>query len=138
MKSDKKQQKGEKRKMYQKKSHGWYKHKDFILLDLLCIFLAFIFAYYIRNHTYISITDNGVYRNAMIFVLFADLVVIILFEIYTGVLRRGYYREFIQVLEQVILIELAAGLYYLLSMTGEPFQEQYYILQVLFTEFYLT
>lgn len=52
--------------MYQKKSHGWYKHKDFILLDLLCIFLAFIFAYYIRNHTYISITDNGVYRNAMI------------------------------------------------------------------------
>jgi len=60
--------------MYQKKSHGWYKHKDFILLDLLCIFLAFIFAYYIRNHTYISITDNGVYRNAMIFVLFADLV----------------------------------------------------------------
>lgn len=54
--------------MYQKKSHGWYKHKDFILLDLLCIFLAFIFAYYIRNHTYISITDNGVYRNAMIFV----------------------------------------------------------------------
>ena len=73
--------------MYQKKSHGWYKHKDFILLDLLCIFLAFIFAYYIRNHTYISITDNGVYRNAMIFVLFADLVVIILFEIYTGVLR---------------------------------------------------
>lgn len=90
---------GEKRKMYQKKSHGWYKHKDFILLDLLCIFLAFIFAYYIRNHTYISITDNGVYRNAMIFVLFADLVVIILFEVYTGVLRRGYYREFIQVLE---------------------------------------
>ena len=107
--------------MYQKKSHGWYKHKDFILLDLLCIFLAFIFAYYIRNHTYISITDNGVYRNVMIFVLFADLVVIILFEIYTGVLRRGYYREFIQVLEQVILIELAAGLYLFTFDDGRTF-----------------
>lgn len=107
--------------MYQKKSHGWYKHKDFILLDLLCIFLAFIFAYYIRNHTYISITDNGVYRNAMIFVLFADLVVIILFEVYTGVLRRGYYREFIQVLEQVILIELAAGLYLFTVDDGRAF-----------------
>ena len=107
--------------MYQKKSHGWYKHKDFILLDLLCIFLAFIFAYYIRNHTYISITDNGVYRNAMIFVLFADLVVIILFEVYTGVLRRDYYREFIQVLEQVILIELAAGLYLFTVDDGRTF-----------------
>ena len=107
--------------MYQKKSHGWYKHKDFILLDLLCIFLAFIFAYYIRNHTYISITDNGVYRNAMIFVLFADLVVIILFEVYTGVLRRDYYREFIQVLEQVILIELAAGLYLFTVDDGRAF-----------------
>ncbi|WP_244091927.1 nucleoside-diphosphate sugar epimerase/dehydratase [Blautia massiliensis (ex Durand et al. 2017)] len=57
----------------------------------------------------------------MIFVLFADLVVIILFEIYTGVLRRGYYREFIQVLEQVILIELAAGLYLFTVDDGRTF-----------------
>lgn len=34
--------------MYEKKSHGWYKHKDFILLDLICLFLAFLLAHFIR------------------------------------------------------------------------------------------
>lgn len=26
--------------MYRKKSRGWYKHKDFILIDLICLFLV--------------------------------------------------------------------------------------------------
>ena len=35
--------------MYRKKSRGWYKHKDFILIDLACLFMALILAYLIRN-----------------------------------------------------------------------------------------
>ena len=35
--------------MYRKKSRGWYKHKDFILIDLICLFLSLISAYLIRN-----------------------------------------------------------------------------------------
>ena len=31
--------------MYRKNSSGWVKHVDFILLDLLCIQLAFYFSY---------------------------------------------------------------------------------------------
>lgn len=50
--------------MYEKKSHGWYKHKDFILLDLICLFLAFLLAHFIRVHSYINLIDNGIYRNA--------------------------------------------------------------------------
>ena len=30
--------------MYRKKSRGWYKHKDFILIDLACLFMALILA----------------------------------------------------------------------------------------------
>lgn len=30
--------------MYRKKSRGWYKHKDFIFLDLVCLFLSLILA----------------------------------------------------------------------------------------------
>ena len=26
------------KRMYRKKSRGWYKHKDFILIDLICLF----------------------------------------------------------------------------------------------------
>ena len=34
--------------MYRKNSSGWVKHVDFILLDLLCIQLAFYFSYVCR------------------------------------------------------------------------------------------
>lgn len=108
-------------KMYQKKSHGWYKHKDFILLDLICMFGAFILAYIIRNHNYIDFFSNQIYCNTLIFLLFADLIVIILFESYTGVLRRGYYRELNMLIKQIIIIELAAGLYLFTVDDGRGF-----------------
>lgn len=102
---------GTEENMYEKKSHGWYKHKDFILLDLICLFLAFLLAHFIRVHSYINLIDNGIYRNALLFILCADLIVLMLFESYTGVLRRGYYRELNIMVKQIIMIELAAGLY---------------------------
>ena len=37
--------------MYRKKTKGWYKHKDFIFLDLCCIALAFLLADWIRSGT---------------------------------------------------------------------------------------
>ena len=107
--------------MYEKKSHGWYKHKDFILLDLICLFLAYIFAYYIRVHDYINFISNETYRNTLVFILGTNLIVIKVFEIYTGVLRRGYYREFNVLVKQIIVVELAAGLYLFTVDSGRHF-----------------
>ena len=44
--------------MYRKKSRGWYKHKDFILIDLACLFMALILAYLIRNGSEPVYTGN--------------------------------------------------------------------------------
>ena len=38
--------------MYKKGSKGWLKHFDFILLDMICLQIAFLLAYVIRH-------DNG-------------------------------------------------------------------------------
>lgn len=35
--------------MYKKSSRGWVKHIDFIILDLLCIQLAFYLSYVLRQ-----------------------------------------------------------------------------------------
>lgn len=66
--------------MYRKKSRGWYKHKDFILIDLICLFLSLIIAYLIRNGSVQSLFRLEIYRNMMIFVILADLFLIIMFE----------------------------------------------------------
>lgn len=49
--------------MYRKKSRGWYKHKDFIFLDLVCLFLSLILAYLVRNGSVRNIFELGIYHN---------------------------------------------------------------------------
>ena len=97
--------------MYRKKSRGWYKHKDFIFLDLVCLLLSLILAYLVRNGSVRNLFELGIYHNMIFFVILADLFLIIIFESYKGVLRRGYYQELRSVIQQMILIELASGLY---------------------------
>lgn len=93
--------------MYRKKSRGWYKHKDFILIDLICLFLSLLIAHLIRNGSVQSLFRAGIYRNMISFVILADLFLIIIFESYKGVLRRGHYQELHSVIRQMILLELA-------------------------------
>ena len=109
------------KRMYRKKSRGWYKHKDFILIDLVCLFMALILAYLIRNGSVRNLFTLGIYRNVMIFVILVDLFLIILFESYKGVLRRGRYQELRSVIRQMILIELASGLYLFTVSGGRTF-----------------
>lgn len=109
------------KRMYRKKSRGWYKHKDFILIDLACLFMALILAYLIRNGSVRNLFTLGIYRNVMIFVILVDLFLIILFESYKGVLRRGRYQELRSVIRQMILIELASGLYLFTVSGGHTF-----------------
>ena len=107
--------------MYRKKSRGWYKHKDFILLDLLCLFLSLIMAYLIRNGSVQNLFKLEIYRSMTIFVILADLFLIIIFESYKGVLRRGRYQELRSVIRQIVLIELASGLYLFTVSRGHSF-----------------
>lgn len=107
--------------MYRKKSRGWYKHKDFILIDLICLFLSLLIAHLIRNGSVQSLFRVGIYRNMISFVILADLFLIIIFESYKGVLRRGYYQELHSVIRQMILLELASGLYLFTVSDGHSF-----------------
>ena len=71
--------------MYRKNSSGWVKHVDFILLDLLCIQLAFYFSYVCRMGEW-NPYSVPIYRNMAIFIELADIAVIFLFESYKNCL----------------------------------------------------
>ena len=77
---------GERKKsMYRKDSEGWLKHTDFIILDMICLQLAYILAYAICGYgfnTYVTL----IYRNMEVFLEMADLVMIFVYGILKGVL----------------------------------------------------
>ena len=91
--------------MYKKGFEGWRKHLDFILIDILCMQIALWGAYVVRH----GISE----RYALTLTYFVDLAIILTavnlivsycFGTYSGVIRRGYYKEFIATLKHLCFI----------------------------------
>lgn len=96
--------------MYSKKEKGWLKHWDFIIIDMLSLQLAFLFAYFIR-HGFVNPYSEELYVNSMIFINIANISVIFMFSSFKNVLKRGYYREFLETTKQVVILQLLVLLY---------------------------
>ena len=103
--------------MYRKKRRSWTKHVDFMLLDVLCMQLAFVISYIIRFGTDNPYTD-GDYRTLAIAFLFIDFFVEIVSDSFKNVLKRGYFDEFIATCRHVILVELIVTFYLFTTQTG--------------------
>ena len=117
--------------MYRKNSSGWVKHVDFILLDLLCIQLAFYF--------FLCVSDGRmdpysvpIYRNMAIFIELADIAVIFLFESYKNVLKRGYYIELVSSIKQAVMLILVGSLYLLSVQEGNMYSRTAFYLMGIF------
>ena len=120
--------------MYRQKSKGWYKHKDFIFMDLCCIVIAFILADWFRHEAIINLYTDEIYRNTIIFIVLLDLCVSVVSESYKGVLKRGYYLEFYAVLKQTIIAELGTGLYLFSIDNGHNFSRiVLYLMGIIYT-----
>ena len=96
--------------MYRKNANGWLKHIDFIILDMICLQIAFVVAYFIKNGN-IHLYNNFLYRNMAIIIELADLMVLLIFGTLKGVLKRGYYQEFVKTLKHGFIVCLLAVLY---------------------------
>jgi len=106
--------------MYKKSSSGWLKHYDFIILDLLCLQMAFVIAYILRmglRNPY----ANELYFDMAIYLVFADLVVIFFDETFSGVLKRGFYKEFVATFKHSLLVSLLAVFYLFATKLGEDY-----------------
>ena len=106
--------------MYKKNSSGWLKHLDFIVLDLLCVQLAFYLSYVLRQGDW-NPYAVPLYRNMAIVVELADLIVIFIFEAYKNVLKRGYYKEFALSVKQAVMLVLVSSLYLVTIQDGTDY-----------------
>ena len=106
--------------MYRKNTKGWLKHIDFIILDLICLQIAFVLAYSIR-HGNIHLYNDFLYRNMAIIIELIDLMVLLLFGTLKGVLKRGHYKEFVKTLNHVLIVGLLAVLYLFAIQKGIMF-----------------
>ena len=115
--------------MYRKDSEGWLKHADFIILDMICLQLAYVLAYAISGYGFNPYAII-IYRNMAVFLELADLIVIFAYGTMKSVLKRGYYRDFVVTVKHSIMIGALAILYLFLLQQGQAFSRLTLILTV--------
>ncbi len=82
-----------------KKKTGRSKHIDFILLDIVCVELSFLLAYFIREKMG-GLQSGEAYKLVNILLLLMHFCVVFWTECYSGIIRRGYLKELKQVIKQ--------------------------------------
>ena len=89
--------------MYRKRYQSWRKHLDFILLDFICLQIAYVLAFYLRHHS-LNVYSYSLYRNIAIVLAFVSVVAAILLDFFSEVLTRGYYVELMRTLRHVLIV----------------------------------
>ena len=118
--------------MYHKKMQGWMKHWDFIVLDLVCLNIAFVVAYMIR-HGLSSPYANPLYLNMAFVYTLTDFMVLVANRTMKNVLKRGYYKEIVQTGKHVALVCLVATVYLFSAQTAEDYSRlTFYFMAVIY------
>ncbi len=106
--------------MYKKNTKGWLKHLDFIMIDMLCLHLAFVLSYGIRQGTWNPYMNKD-YLNIIIVLSVIMLLAAILFDTFKNALKRGAYKEFAATVKHVVIVELCITFYMFAVKSGETY-----------------
>ncbi len=113
--------------MYRKSAKGWLKHWDFILLDLICLQIAFVTAYMVR-HGVDNPYAKAIYFNEAIALVLIQIIVVFLGENFKSVLKRGYFKEFVATAKQAVFVTLASTFYLFMVQEGQGYSRMTLIL----------
>ena len=96
--------------MNSRSAKGLVKHTDFILLDMICLQISFVIAYWIF-HDLSNPYDSDAFQYQAVVLMAAQLLVIAFGNGYSGILRRGKLEELISVIKHAAYIILIALVY---------------------------
>lgn len=115
--------------MYKRNADNWLKHWDFILLDMFCLQMAFLLAFALSGYGW-DPYDIPIYRNMSIFIEVIDFLTLVLFRTMSGVLKRGYYREFVASAQQGLIVGALSVLLLFLLQEGQNYSRLALVLMV--------
>lgn len=118
--------------MNRKDYNGWLKHGDFILLDLLCMQLSIAIAFWVV-HGFGNPYARTDYQYQTMVLIISQIVVIIFFDPYSGVLRRSKLEELFEVLKYMSLTMVIALVYlFMVKHSAIASRLQYGLTSVIF------
>ncbi|MBQ7264731.1 MAG: exopolysaccharide biosynthesis polyprenyl glycosylphosphotransferase [Firmicutes bacterium] len=102
--------------MYKKGLHGWYKHIDFLIIDMICWQLAFLLSYHISilmgfNSFKVTLYSNNPYAEMALNLLLISIAVSFFTDSFKNVVKRGIYKEFVATIKQAFYVMVILLIY---------------------------
>lgn len=117
--------------MYQTEKNGWWKHWDFILLDLICLQISYIIAFMIR-HGMIMPYRWYEYRNMGLIIALIELCASFFLENYKNIVRRGYFEELKKTTQQITVVVAIVLIYLFFTKSSDTYSRSVFIQMWLF------
>ena len=99
--------KGSKVEMHVRERYTWVKHIDFILIDLMCLMISFVVAYYLKFENFLMFEEQE-WLSLFFIVCSINLILTLYINPYSGIIRRRYYEQFLReiplLIYQVVII----------------------------------
>ena len=96
--------------MYKRRANTWHEYADFILLELLCMNISFVVAYCIRHGWSVLPYTVADYLFLIGITSLFDVIIAVFFNAFGGVLKKGFYKEFMSSLKHVLMVFAAVTL----------------------------
>ncbi len=117
--------------MYRKDSENWLKHADFIILDMICLQIAYVLAYAVSGYGW-NPYQSILYRNVAIFLGLADICVIAIYGTMKSVLKRGTQRNLVVTFNNSLMVGGVTLFYLFLMQEGQNYSRLALMLTVIF------
>lgn len=99
-----------------KGKYSWLKHLDFMIVDLIALFLSFLTAFWLKFGD-LAFGASEVWVRYLFIVLVLNIVITFFVNPYSGILRRPYYMEIIRALQLAVYnLIIASFAFYVLKI----------------------
>ena len=106
-----------------KGKYSWVKHLDFMIVDLIALFIAFLLSYYLKFGRW-NFGSNDEWTRYLFIVLVLSIVINFFVNPYSGIFRRSYYMEIIRAFQLAIYNLLIASLIFYTFKIGASYSRE--------------
>ena len=116
--------------MYERSKSRWFKHFDFMLLDMMVIETTYLLVCYLRmkNNWYLF---TNLYRSMQLFVVLFDFIIICAVPVHKNILKRKIYQELWESIKNISILVIGLMLYLYFG------QQAYFFSRSVFTLFWI-
>ncbi len=111
-----------------KSKYSWMKHIDFMIVDLIALFVSFLISYYLKFDN-LAFTKNEEWTRYLFIVLVLSLVINFFTNPYSGILKRSYYMEILRAFQLAVYnLLLASAIFYAFKVGANYSREMSFVM----------